>query len=196
MGAKDNERLKKNLSIHLVIAIAPDIIIYIIVLKRLMKWLSRRLLRHASRWWGVFHMSGRQCLRIFLHFSRPTLLRFPGTRRQQQYPWVLAPHVGYRRKGVAADGHRAAAAAARLSSLFTIFDDSIISVVMPIDSLLIAVLIHPSSLYSFLSSFGCLAHERERKEKSTDKNRQSIYFPVFLFLFPEARHRWAGSRCR
>jgi hypothetical protein len=52
MGAKDNERLKKNLSIHLVIAIAPDIIIYIIVLKRLMKWLSRRLLRHASRWWG------------------------------------------------------------------------------------------------------------------------------------------------
>lgn len=82
---------------------------------------------------------------------------------------------------------RAAAAAARLSSLFTIFDDSIISIVMPTDSLLISALIHSSSRYSFLSSFGCLAHERERKEKSTDKNRQSIYFPVFLFLFHEAR---------
>jgi hypothetical protein len=63
-------------------------------------------------------------------------------------------------------GHRAAAAAAaRLSSLFTIFDDSIISIVMPTDSLLIAVLIHPTSRYSFLSSFGCLAHERERIRK-------------------------------
>lgn len=62
MGAKDNERLKKNLSIHLVIAIAPDIIIHIIVLKRLMKWLSRRLLPHAKQVVGVFHMGGRQCL--------------------------------------------------------------------------------------------------------------------------------------
>lgn len=129
---------------------------------------------------------GANVLEIFLHFSRPTLLRFPGTRRQQQHPWVIAPHVGYRRKGVAADGHRAAAAAAaRLSSLFTIFDDSIISN-RDANRFFIDCGSYSSLFSLFFSLLFWVSRPRERENNNRPiKIDNPFIFRFFFFSFPK-----------
>jgi len=132
---------------------------------------------NANRWWPVPWVGANVFPPPLFDFMCPAV---PGT---QQQPWVIAPHVRYRRKGVAADGQ----SCCRLSYPVHNFNGSIIWIVSQffIDFGYSFHTILSCPPFFFVSPFWFVfAHERKNRAVKIDN--------PFIFRFSYLGRDWVS----